>query len=64
MKKFFADIKASYEELVHKVSWPTGSELSNSAVVVLFASLIMAVAVFCIDIVFENVMNFIYTNVF
>ena len=64
MKKFIANIKASYDELVHKVSWPTGSELSNSAVVVLFASLIMALAVFGIDIVFENVMDFIYTKVF
>ena len=28
--------KESYDELVHKVSWPTRSELSSSAVVVLY----------------------------
>ena len=30
--------KESYDELVHKVSWPTRKELSSSAVVVLYAS--------------------------
>ena len=32
MKKVVAYIKESYDELVHKVSWPTYSELTNSAV--------------------------------
>jgi len=31
MKKVVAYIKESYDELVHKVSWPTYSELTNSA---------------------------------
>ena len=35
MKKVIAYIKESYDELVHKVSWPTYSELANSAVVVI-----------------------------
>ncbi len=45
MKKVIAYIKESYDELVHKVSWPTYSELSNSAVVVLYASLLIALVV-------------------
>ena len=64
MKKIIASLKASYDELKHKVSWPSTSELSNSAVVVLFASLIMALAVFGIDFVFEKIMEFVYTKVF
>lgn len=60
MKKIFAYFKDSYSELVHKVSWPTRSELSNSAVVVMFASLIIAALIFVIDFVFEGVMKFIY----
>ena len=64
MKKLIANVKASYDELVHKVSWPTSRELSSSAVVVLFASLIMALAVFGIDVIFEHIMNFIYTGKF
>ena len=68
MKKFFENVssycKESYTELVHKVSWPTMSELSNSAVVVLTASLVIALIVFLIDLGFENIMTFIYEKVF
>ena len=61
MKKVISYIKDSYNELVHKVSWPTRSELSNSAVVVMFASLIIAVLIGAIDFGFEAVMKFIYS---
>ena len=54
------NIKASYDELVNKVSWPTWSELMNSAVVVLIASVIIALIVALMDISFENLMDFIY----
>ncbi|MDR2041351.1 MAG: preprotein translocase subunit SecE [Tannerella sp.] len=60
MKQIVAYFRDSYNELVHKVSWPTRKELSSSAVVVMFASLIIAVLVFVIDFVFERVINFIY----
>ncbi|MDR2138005.1 MAG: preprotein translocase subunit SecE [Tannerella sp.] len=60
MKQIVAYFKDSYNELVHKVSWPTRKELSSSAVVVMFASLIIAVLVFVIDFMFEKVINFIY----
>ncbi|MBU3853687.1 MAG: preprotein translocase subunit SecE [Candidatus Paraprevotella stercoravium] len=52
--------KESYNELVHKTTWPSPSELTNSAVVVLFASLLIALVVFVMDFVFQNVMEFIY----
>lgn len=54
------NIKASYDELVNKVSWPTWSELMNSAVVVLIASVIIALVVAVMDISFENLMDLIY----
>jgi preprotein translocase subunit SecE len=40
------------------------SELSNSAVVVLTASTVVALIVFLIDLGFENIMTFIYEKVF
>ena len=52
--------KDSYEELVHKTSWPTRSELMNSAVVVLTASLCIALVVFAMDYCFQTGMEFIY----
>jgi preprotein translocase subunit SecE len=54
--------KESYDELAHKTTWPTTSELSNSAVVVLTASLVIAVIVFLMDTVFKFVMGSIYPN--
>jgi preprotein translocase subunit SecE len=63
MNKIVKYCKDSYNELVHKVSWPTRAELSNSAVVVLFASIIIALAVFAVDFVFKQAMAFVYNNI-
>jgi preprotein translocase subunit SecE len=63
MKKIVDYFKNSYNELVHKVSWPSRTELSNSAVIVLFASIIIAVVVFAVDFVFERAIRFVYENI-
>ena len=52
--------KDSYEELVHKTTWPTRSELMNSAVVVLTASLCIALVVFVMDWFFQSGMEIVY----
>jgi preprotein translocase subunit SecE len=49
-------IQESYDELMHKVSWPTWAELQGSAIVVSVASLIIAVIVFAMDEVFRNIL--------
>jgi preprotein translocase subunit SecE len=54
--------KESYDELVHKVSWPTWSELQNSAIVVSIASLIIALVVYLMDFSFQNLMQLFYKN--
>jgi preprotein translocase subunit SecE len=54
--------RESYDELVHKVSWPTWSELQNSAIVVSIASLIIALIVFAMDSSFETIMKLFYKN--
>lgn len=58
--KFVESIKESYNEMVYKVSWPTRKELSQSAVLVLVASIILALIVWLMDWCFENIMTFIY----
>jgi preprotein translocase subunit SecE len=63
MKKVISYFKESYTELVHKVSWPTYKELTNSAVVVLVASVVIALIVWVMDIGFENIMKFIYKQI-
>lgn len=52
MSKFGAYVKDSYDELINKVSWPTFKELQSSAVVVAIASLVIALIVFAMDVVF------------
>jgi preprotein translocase subunit SecE len=49
-------IQESYDELMHKVSWPTWTELQGSAIVVSVASLIIAIIVFAMDEVFKNIL--------
>ena len=53
--------KGSYEELAHKTTWPTQKELIHDAIVVLAASIVIALIVFCMDTVFEYLMKFIYS---
>ena len=53
-------LEEAYDELVHKVTWPTWKELQNSALVVMVASLIISLIIFAMDISFENIMEFIY----
>ena len=64
MKKFFAnrltDIKESYNELVNKVSWPTKSELANSTIVVMVASIIASLVIWIIDWCINVVMHYVY----
>ena len=64
MKKFFnnrlTDIKESYNELVHKVSWPTKSELANSTIVVMVASIIASLVIWVIDLCINEVMKAVY----
>ena len=64
MKKFFenrlTDIKESYNELVHKVSWPTKSELANSTIVVMVASIIASLVIWVIDLCINELMHLVY----
>ena len=56
-------IKESYDELMHKVSWPTWPELQSSAIVVSIATLVIAIIIFLMDIVFKNVLVQFYENI-
>ena len=61
MNKIVNYCKACYDELAHKTTWPTRAELTHSAMVVLSASLIIALVVWVMDIVFKNIMAFVYS---
>lgn len=67
MSKFGDYVKDSYDELVHKVSWPTFKELYSSAIVVGIAAVILALIVFLMDWItgvnpgdWKGILGFIY----
>jgi preprotein translocase subunit SecE len=61
MAKIGTYIQESVDELFNKVSWPTWSELQNSAVIVMVASVIFAVIIFIMDRSFMKLMEIIYS---
>jgi len=62
MTKLIDFFKESYNEMVHKVTWSKYSELQNSSVLVLVASLIFALFIGLIDLSFENLLKWYYNN--
>ncbi|MDX5320748.1 MAG: preprotein translocase subunit SecE [Bacteroidota bacterium] len=60
MEKVKAYFMSSYDELVNKVSWPTWEELRSSTIIVLVATLIFAVAIYLMDLGFQNILEFVY----
>jgi preprotein translocase subunit SecE len=53
-------IEESYKELTQKVTWPSWQELQNSSIVVMIASLIIALLIFLMDSSFSKIMESIY----
>jgi preprotein translocase subunit SecE len=60
MNKIVAYLQDVRSELVTKTSWPTWSELTNSAVIVMVASVIIAGIVFVMDFGFEKILEQVY----
>jgi preprotein translocase subunit SecE len=59
--KLKAYIAESYKELTQKVTWPTWQELQNSAIIVMVASLIIALLIYLMDASFSQIMKLIYS---
>jgi len=62
MQKLKAFVIESYDEMKNKVSWPKFRDLQNSSVLVLVASLIFALVIGVIDWVFDNSVDWFYTQ--
>ncbi|MBI9060474.1 MAG: preprotein translocase subunit SecE [Marinilabiliaceae bacterium] len=58
---YFSDV---HNELVNKTSWPTWSELTNSAIVVMVASVIIAGLIFAMDATFDFGLDKIYDSLY
>jgi preprotein translocase subunit SecE len=54
---YFSD---SYRELLEKVTWPTWTQLQQSTMIVLAATLVITAVVWAMDFVAAGGLNFIY----
>lgn len=59
--KLLTNIQESYEELRYKTSWPTKKQLIKSAIIVMIASVIIALIIFFMDYAVEHLMKLIYS---
>jgi preprotein translocase subunit SecE len=60
MDKIRLYIKESYNELVHKVTWPTWSSLQSNTILVIVASVIFALLILVMDAISKFGTNLIY----
>ncbi len=60
MSKFGNYIQEAYDELVHKVTWPSWDELQQTTIIVLVALIIVTLVIFGLDIVSEKVLTMVY----
>ncbi|MCM1033867.1 MAG: preprotein translocase subunit SecE [Odoribacter sp.] len=59
--KLLTNIEESYDELRFKTSWPTKKQVVKSAILVMIASVIIALIIFIMDQVVDRLMHFIYS---
>lgn len=59
--KLVTNIEESYDELRYKTSWPTKKQLLKSAMIVMVASVLIALIIFAMDQVVDRLMHFIYS---
>jgi preprotein translocase subunit SecE len=64
MNKITHYFRESYKELSEKVSWPTWSQLQQSTMIVLAATLVITALVLAMDFAAGNVLKFIYNRLF
>ena len=61
MAKFGTYIQEAYDELVHKVSWPSWDELQQTTIIVLVSLMIITIVIFGMDFTSEHVLTLIYS---
>ncbi len=61
MNKIGLYIRDSYNELLHKVTWPTWEELQQSTMIVLVATIIITAIVALMDFLSNGLLQFVYS---
>ncbi|AEW01182.1 preprotein translocase subunit SecE [Niastella koreensis] len=61
MNKISTYLRESYRELVEKVTWPTWTQLQQSTVIVLVATLLITGVVWFMDLVAQWMLHQLYS---
>ena len=61
MERLREGFKEYLDELLYKVQWPSLEEVQSSTVTVLITSLMIALAIFIMDLAFQNGMSIVYS---
>jgi preprotein translocase subunit SecE len=61
MNKVATYFRESYKELLEKVTWPNWTELQQSTVIVLVATLLITLVIWVMDMVASGLLKFIYS---
>lgn len=64
MNKISVYLRDSYKELTEKVSWPNWSQLQQSTMIVLVATLVITGLVWVMDAITGGVLNQLYKILF
>lgn len=61
MAKFGTYVQEAYDELVHKVSWPSWTDLQKTTGIVLIGLLVITLLIFGYDALCKAVMDLVYS---
>jgi preprotein translocase subunit SecE len=61
MAKFGSYVQEAYDELVHKVSWPSWDELQQTTIIVLVALAFITLIIFGMDFASERLLSILYS---
>jgi len=64
MNKISLYFRESYKELTEKVSWPTWSQVQQSTMIVLAATLVITALILAMDFSASKILKFIYDRLF
>jgi preprotein translocase subunit SecE len=64
MNKIGNYFRDSYKELAEKVTWPTWSQLQQSTMIVLGATIVITALILAMDFAAGNLLRFVYDQLF
>ena len=60
MSKFGNYVQEAYDELIHKVTWPTWNELQKSSLIVIIGLVLISLLIWGMDVLSKFVMQLIH----